>query len=139
MSTTIKAQYGTGNQTIAITLTSLPNNNYRQSPYVDNSSSGPAIIYAYGSTDDNTSYSGGASGSDASYSTDASPPNLVYLGTVNVSSSAAVQSQPFSIARAFGGVVPKYWGIVVYNVTGGALDSSSSNLGAWYQGVQAQA
>lgn len=44
---------------------------------------------------------------------------------------------PFSIAAAFGGVLPEKWGIFVRNYSGQALKSSGNS--AWYQGIKRQA
>lgn len=44
------------------------------------------------------------------------------------------QTEPFSVAACFGGVLPAQWGIFVRNYTGQTLDSSGNS--AWYQGVQ---
>ena len=153
----LKLKYGTSNQSITCTITSLTNNSYRQSTVVDNgtnlfsdvlvtvkakgnstgvSSTGKVIIYAYG-TADGTSYDGGASGTDGSYSIPTGGSiNLALLGTLNIDANSKTDQQTFSIAQAFGGTMPSKWGIVVLNSTGATLDASVGS--AWYQGVLAQ-
>jgi hypothetical protein len=94
------------------------------------------IIYAYG-TADGTSYDGGASGTDGSYSIPTGGSiNLALLGTLNIDANSKTDQQTFSIAQAFGGTMPSKWGIVVLNSTGATLDASVGS--AWYQGVLAQ-
>jgi hypothetical protein len=153
---TLKALYGSVNQAITITLTSLANQAYRQSASVDNSSNlfldalvtvkvkgnssgvsgtGYVTVFAYGSTD-GSSFDGSASGTDAAYTPPSTPPNLAYLGTVNITGNSVVDQRTFSIAQGFGGTLPQAWGIIVYNSTGAALDASVGS--AWYQGIQAQ-
>lgn len=154
---TIKPLYGTNNQALTCTLTSLANNGQRGSAAVDNTSAlfldvllfikaksnavgtsttGYINIYAYGTSDGGTTYSDGVTGTDAAQ-TLTSPPNLRLIGVINVVANATVYSSgPMSVAAAFGGVMPDHWGIVVENKSGAALDASIGS--AWYQGVQAQ-
>lgn len=151
----IKNAYGTQNQAFTITLNSLANGSYRQSTVVDNtsnnfldylvsliiksgasgvSSTGTIVVYAYATTD-GTNYTDGASGTDGAM-TPTSPSNLIYLGTINVVANAVTYyGGPFSIAAAFGGQIPEKFGIVVYNNTGAALNSTTNS--ANYQGVYA--
>lgn len=154
---TLKALYGTSNQAISITLTSLANTVYQQSAVIDNSSdlaldvlvtvkvkgnasgvsgAGQVRVFAYASTDGGTSYDGGASGSNATYTPANSPVNLAYLGAINITSNSAVDQRTFSLAQAFGGTVPQKWGIICLNATAAALDASIGS--AWYQEVLAQ-
>lgn len=151
----IKSAYGTTNQAITCTITSLANNGQRQSTVVDNSSNkfldalvmatiksnasgtsstGYVAIYAYGTADTSTpTYSDSASGSDGSITLTA-PPNMNLIGIVNVVANAVTyKAGPFSVASAFGGVLPEKWGIVVENKTGATLDASIGS--AIYQGV----
>jgi|SRR5579871_169346 len=153
---TVSMKYGTNNQAITCTLTSLGNGSSRQSTAVDNTtnlfldalvflkiksaSSGPAsgsyaTVYAYGTADGGTTYTDGASGTDGSI-TLTNPPNMKPIGVINmVATSTTYEAGPFSIAAAFGGILPDHWGIVVTNNTGGSFDASIGS--AWYQGVQA--
>lgn len=155
----IKTKYGTSNQAITVSIASLANNGARQSDVVDNTTllfldalvslkvkspasstdaAGYINVYAYG-TVDGTTYSDSASGSDAAF-TPTSPPNLKLIGVANVNVNATTyRIGPFSVAGAFGGILPAKWGIVVENKTGGTLDSTEGNHDKRYQGVLAQA
>ncbi len=154
---TVQSKYGTNNQLFTITLTSLANNGQRGSVAIDNTSnlfldalvfvkiksgasgfgSGSyANIYFYGTADGGTTYSDGVSGTDASQ-TLTSPPNLPPPRVLNMPADATIyDGGPFSVAAAFGGVLPDHWGIVVENKSGGSFDASTAS--AWYQGVEEQ-
>lgn len=160
---TIKSLYGSNGQAITITLTSLANASGvngagRASTAIDNTAnlfldalvslkiktSASALandkavyVYAYGTSDGGTDYTDGITGSDAAF-TATNPPNVRLIGVINaVASSTTYVGGPFSVAAAFGGVLPDHWGIFVVNFTGQSLDASVAS--AWYQGVQAQA
>jgi len=155
----IKSKYGASNQAITITLNGLVDDAIRASSFVDNSANlfldalvqlkintgnvgAPAgdkncIVYAYGSADGGTTYSGGATGADAAYGGVAGQliSNCPILGFVNVDAqNETFESDVFSVASAFGGVLPQKWGIIVLNQIGQALGASS----AFYQGIMAQ-
>jgi hypothetical protein len=154
----IKLQYGTSNQAFTISLTSLANNGQRGSASIDNtsnlfldalvqlkiksgasgtSSTGYVNVYAYGTADGGTDYSDGVTGTNAGQ-TLTSPPNLRLIGVFNmVANSTTYTSPPFSVAQAFGGVLPDHWGIVVENKSGGTFDGTTAS--AWYQGIYNQA
>jgi hypothetical protein len=154
---TVKALYGTSNQTITCTLTSLGSGSAQQSTAVSNatnlyldvlvfvqvktnssgtSTTGSVLVYAYGTADGGTTYSDGMTGSNGS-ATPTNPPNLPLLGVINtVANAATYDGGPFSLRAAFNGVLPDHWGIVVVNNSGAALDASVG--GAWYQGYQEQ-
>lgn len=90
-------------------------------------------VYAYGTADGGSNYSEGATGSDAGI-TLTSPPNVKLIGIINVvANSTTYKSGPFSVAQAFGGVLPEKWGIIVENKTAATLDASVGS--AIYQGV----
>lgn len=151
----IKQKFGTSS-TLTISLASLANAGGRESTAVNNSSdlfsdvlvliksrspasgtssTGYLLIYAYGSIDGGTTYSGNATGSDANIT----PINMNLIGRVDmVANGTDYKSPVMSIAAAFGGVMPARWGIVVVNNSGGTLDSTSGNHVATYQGVYAQ-
>jgi len=157
----IKSKYGTSNQAITITLNGLADDGYRESTAIDNSTNlfldalvqvkvnvtagAPAgdkncLIYAYGTADGGTSYSGAATGTDAAYGGVAGQliSNCKLLGIVNLdAASETFESDVFSIASAFGGVMPDHWGIIVMNQSGQALAAADNS--AFYQGVYAQA
>jgi hypothetical protein len=151
----VKLKYGTANQAITITLTSLANNAARASTAVDNtsnlhqdvqvqvqvktgasstSSNGFVNVYAYGTSA--ATYPEGISGTDAAL-TMTVPPNLVLIGQINaVANATTYTSEPFSVAQAFGGYLPALWGIVVENRSGATLDASVGS--AWYRGINSQ-
>jgi hypothetical protein len=85
--------------------------------------------------DGGTTYSDSVGASDAG-ATLTSPPNLRLIGFINVvANSITYNAGPFSVAAAFGGVLPDHWSIVVQNQSGATLDASVGS--AWYQGVYA--
>lgn len=157
MATTSKMQYGTSNQSITCTVTSLANNGARASTAVDNtsnlflealvfvkvksagsstSSTGTVNVYAYGTADGGTTYTDGATGTDAGI-TLTSPPNARLIGIINVvANSTTYNAGPFPVSLAFGGTLPDHWGIVVENKTGATLDASVGS--SWYQGAYVQ-
>jgi len=155
----IKPLYGASNQAITCTITSLANNGQQSSAAIDNTTglyddvlvvvkvktgasgtaaTGTVNIYAYGTADGGTTYGGGESGMGTNAGvTLTSPPNIRLIGVINaVANSTTYDGGPFSVAAAFGGILPDHWGIVVENKTGAALDASVGS--AWYQGVQGQ-
>lgn len=156
MAETVQVKYGTQNQAITITLTSLANAAQRQSTVIDNTSNlyedafvmviaktgsssttstGRLYVYAYG-TSDGTHYTDGASGTDGSI-TLTSPPNMPLIGVLNaVANSTTYNGGPFSVAQAFGGTLPEKWGIVVDNECGSTLDGTTAS--ANYQGINRQ-
>jgi hypothetical protein len=141
---------------ITITLDALADAAARQSTAVDNTSTlfqdallsleipvaagSPAdleaiYVYAYGSQD-GTNFGDNATGSDAAL-TMRVPTNLRCIGGIQVTASGALtwKSQPISVARAFGGVLPPKWGIVVQNLTGLAFGTGCT---ANFTGVNTQ-
>jgi len=156
----IKAKYGGSNQAIVITLNSLGNDAQRESDVVDNStncfwdalvqvriatntstaSTGDksVYVYAYGTSDEGTTCSGNASGSDGAFGTD--PQQLANCRLVGViytpTQNKIYESDLMSIAGAFGGVLPQRWGIIVHNRTGQTL--KAGDCSAIYQGLYAQ-
>lgn len=156
----IKAGYGSSNQGLTITISSLANDAKRESTAVDNSvncsfdalvqvkiatnttadSTGDrsVYIYAYGTSDGGTTYSGNASGSDAAFGTDPQQlSNCKLIGVVYTPTQNKIyESDLMSIASAFGGVLPERWGIIVHNRTGQTL--KSGDCSAFYQGIHAQ-
>lgn len=155
----IKAAFGTSNQSITITLNSLADDAYRASTAVDNSSNlyldalvqvkilvsssaptGESVVnvWAYGTADGGTTYSGGATGTDAAYGGVAGQNinNARLIGVIHCdAASETFESDVMSVASAFGGVLPDHWGIIVQNQLGAALESSGCS--AFYQGVYA--
>jgi hypothetical protein len=90
-------------------------------------------VYAYGS-EDGTNYTDNATGSDAAI-TLRTPPAARLIGSIPAPTSGALtwKSNPFPIARAFGGVVPRKWGIIVENRTNVAFDTTGCS--ASYSGI----
>lgn len=159
----LKNKYGTSNQAITCSLapggTGLVNAGARQSTAIDNTtnlfqdalvhvkvktggsgvtSTGTVNVYAVGTADGGTTYTEGASGSDASITLTV-PPNARLIGVINaVANATTYNGGPFPVASAFGGVLPDHWAIVIENKTGGTLDTTEGNHGKWYQGVYSQ-
>ena len=92
-----------------------------------------AYVYAYGS-EDGTNYTDNATGSDAAI-TLRDPTNLKLVAVIAMPTASATYKVVFSIAQAFGGILPRKWGIVVRNYSGIAL--GASNNAASYTGIYA--
>jgi len=93
-------------------------------------------VWVYGSYD-GTSYSGGATGSDANLTPQAK--SLMRLLTVIPTSSTSDQTYtwgPFSVAQAFGGAMPLEWGVYVVHNTGVNLNSTGGNHEVKYTSVK---
>ena len=147
---------------VTITLTSLADAGFRESTAIDNSSSkymdalvggkiqigapsadGTIAIYAYGSYD-GTEYTAGLTGSDGTvtWGTTGSTGldganNLPLLGVISVDATDDNDDArwgPFSVAQAFGGVLPTKWGIVVKNSTGASLHATGTNNECQFMG-----
>lgn len=56
------------------------------------------------------------------------------IGSLYVAAAGTVTSPPFSVAPAFGNVLPPVWGVLAINRCGVALDALD-NLGFW-RGVE---
>jgi len=155
---TFKTSYGTEKQSITITITSLTTGSVRGSVVVDNttnlyldalvqvqiksgagstSANGYVNIYAYGTVDAADSlYTEGSTGTDQAITLTV-PTNARLIGTLNmVANSVTYVSEPFSVAAAFGGVLPEKWGIFVENQSGGTFDGTTAF--AYYQGIWGQ-
>jgi hypothetical protein len=92
-----------------------------------------AYIYAYGS-EDGTNYTDNATGSDAAITLN-DPTNLRLVHVIAMPTASLTYKVVFSIAAAFGGVLPRKWGIVVRNYCGITL--AASNNSASYSGIYA--
>ena len=86
-----------------------------------------AYVYAYGS-EDGVNYSDLATGLDAAHTPKVSPLIKVIPLEQNVS-----QRVIFAIAQAFGGVMPRKWGIIVRNYSGQALAAAGNSVS--YTGI----
>jgi hypothetical protein len=92
------------------------------------------LIWAYGS-ENGTTFCGAQSGSvealgtDSAETIDVDGNNLVYLGSIHChTASIQLLSKPMSIASAFGGIMPRKWGIIIQNQTGLALAASGHGV-----------
>jgi hypothetical protein len=77
---------------------------------------------------DGTSFSGGATGSDAALTPQAE--GLLKLLTIIPTSSTSNQLYtwgPFSVAAAFGGAMPRKWSVFIRHNTGVALNATGGN------------
>jgi hypothetical protein len=92
-------------------------------------------VFAYGS-EDGTKYTDNATGSNASI-TLRQPPIMRLIGTIPCPDAGALtyESQPMYVAHAFGGKLPRKWGIVVLNYTGVTLSSTEGDHTKSYSGA----
>ena len=156
---TIQTAYGTSNQSLTITLTSLASSATagRESAAVNNSSDlfldvlvmakvvlaagtiandRAVYVYAYGSVDGGSNYPDNVTGADAAI-TMTDPTNLRLLGVLNTPTSAGTyKAGPWSLASAFGGVMPERWGVAVRNYSGIALSATASDHWVKWQGIR---
>ena len=147
---TTKAAYASS-VAMTITLNSLGNGSARESTAIDNGTnlyldahvrvtvnvgsvtgSPQVLVYAYGSEDGST-YPDTVTGTDAAVTLEA--PTVLRLAAVipTPTSSKAYESDVISIARLYGGVLPRKWGIVVQNGTGASF--AGSGCSAAYTGL----
>jgi hypothetical protein len=152
-------------QSLTITPASLASAGWRMSDAVDNNATnnyidchvgglirvgtlaatGYLAIYAYG-TYDGTEYTAGLNGAaDATITWGTtgrsgllSYLNLPLLGLVTTDATDDddyVTWGPYSVAGAFGILMPRKWGIVIYNGTGAALQATQTSSEAQYTGI----
>lgn len=93
-------------------------------------------VYIFGSEDGTTFDSDDAlvGATDAAYTVNAAS-NLRGPVVMNCPTSAKVYTKIISIASFFGGVMPRKWGFVVVNNSGGNLDSTEGNHTKSYTGI----
>lgn len=151
----VKRTYGTAGQALTITVASLATGSARASTVIDNTTNlfldalvqiqtktgtGPAApnivnVYAYATVDGGTTYSDGATGTDAAITLTV-PPNAVLIGSLNCpTASTSYKSGPMSVAAAFGGILPAKWGIIIENQSGTTLSATGGDHIVQYQGV----
>jgi hypothetical protein len=78
-------------------------------------------IWAFGTYDGGTTFTAGAGATDAGFTPDAGAKNLMKLLAIipNITTTAVTYVfGPYSIAQAFGGVMPQKWGIYIVHNTG---------------------
>lgn len=154
MTTTVSIDYGGGASSLTLGLATGPlasDTNLvagRESTAVDNTStkavdylvmgkittgtsptaSRQIEVWLYGSSDAGTTYSGGATGSDANLTPQEKTllRCLIIIPTSNVSNQAYTFG-PLSVREAFGGTMPDHWGVFVVHNTGVALNSTGGN------------
>lgn len=104
--------------------------------YINSATANDKTVYVWAYGYDNTSaYTGGVTGSDAAY-TRKDPTSLRLIGTAFATLNTTDLAGPFSVAAAFGGILPVRWGIVVQNYTGQTLQSSGNS--ASFVGIHGQ-
>lgn len=95
-----------------------------------------AYVYAYGGIESGT-YTDPASGSEGTITLPDITANALKIKLIGVipytTADEVAEGGPFSVAGAFGGVLPPYWGVVIMNHSGAAL-AGSGNL-VHYRGV----
>ena len=65
--------------------------------------------------------------------------NLPLLGVISVDATDDNDDArwgPFSVAQAFGGVLPTKWGIVIKNSTGASLHATGTNNECQFMGIK---
>ena len=94
-------------------------------------------IWAFGSVD-GTTYSAGAGASDANFSPTGEKSLLKLLEAIPTdgTSNHTYEWGPHSIAAAFGGVMPRNWGIYIVHNTGVALNATGSNHETTYTPIK---
>lgn len=160
MSSTIKPLFGTGGQTVTITLTSLASGSAREATAIDNSTdlfldvlimlatktgtgtigSDPYLyLYALGSNDGGSTWPDPVTGSDAAI-TPTLNTKARLLGAVNLAAASTVYTAgPFSLLAALGGIsIPDTWSIMALNNCGVALSATGTDHALTYQGLQAE-
>lgn len=103
------------------------------------------LVYAYAwSEGQSTHYTDNASGSSGAFTFSGTlPQNMKLLQVIsyNVAANTVLYSSPFSVALAFGGILPPKWGLAVLNITGltlaGTATQDTANICS-YVGVQIQ-
>jgi len=153
----LKNKYDGGGNALTITLASLTSSATagRESTVVDNSSNlfrdalvtvavklqagtiandKAVIVYAYGTVDGGTIYTGGVTGSDAAYTMD-DPTVLVAIGVIPCPTQSLTYRGTFRVAHAFGGILPQKWGLFIRNYSGIALSATGSDHTVKYQGI----
>ena len=137
----------TGPTTMTITLNGLSNTATQYSTFVSSTSTATHFLdalvtascyiataptsdqavyfYAYG-TVDGSNYTDDVTGTDGRLSTGAR--NARSIGVLSMTSpNVSMRGGPWSIAQAFGGVLPRAWGVIAVNSTGTYLSNANNN------------
>ncbi|MBI4902426.1 MAG: hypothetical protein HY820_02245 [Acidobacteria bacterium] len=92
-------------------------------------------FFAWGAADDDAPiFPSGVTGVDEPVSVALETLSIRQVGSLYVPSAGIVISPPFSVAQAFGNVLPPVWGVLAINRCGLTLDVSD-NIAFW-RGVQ---
>lgn len=92
-------------------------------------------FFAWGSADDvSPAFPAGITGVDEPIFAALETLSIRPVGSVYVSTPGTLITPPFSVAPAFGNVLPPVWGVLAINRCGMALDAAD-NLGFW-RGVE---
>lgn len=95
-------------------------------------------FWAYALIGDGASYTYPATGADAGI-TVATDPSLIFVArAAAVLHNVALYVGEYSVAAAFGGVLPTKFGIIVQNLTGQALSATAGDHAVYLRGVQNQ-
>ena len=155
---TAKPLYGGAASAVTITIASLAAASYQQSTAVDNgtnlyqdalitgklktgasgtTATGYCTLYFYGY--DGTQYSNNATGTDGAFTPDLQA-NLLPLYTLAMQANATTYYlPPLSVCEWTGLLwLPQKWGLILYNNTGHALDTTAGNHVLEYQGSNIQ-
>lgn len=81
------------------------------------------VVFAKGSLDGTNFESGPESGT-----TTTDEPNLTFVGTVPCGTNSTAQTGIFSLATAFGGILPQQTKIIIKNDSGAALAASGHSV-----------
>lgn len=93
------------------------------------------FFFAWGATDDvSPIYPAGVTGFDEAVSVTLETLAIREIGSLYVPSTGMLISPPFSIAQAFGNVLPPVWGVIAVNRCGLVLDATGNS--AFWRGVQ---
>lgn len=94
-------------------------------------------VYGYGS-EDGTNYTDNATGSDAAL-TQRVPTNLRLIGVIAAPDAGGLTYKGvYTVAQAFGGVLPRKWGIVIQNYTNVTLSATGGDHAVTYTGIHYQ-
>jgi hypothetical protein len=92
-------------------------------------------FFAWGAVDDAAPiFPASVTGVDETVSVALETLSIRPIGSLYIAAAGAVISPPFSVAPAFGNVLPPVWGVLAINRCGVALDAAD-NLGFW-RGVE---